>query len=651
MKRSSVLCSLLMFCLFLTGQVFAQQVVVALNDDVHFDYFQTANDFHIEGVVLSANGVPPIISEIIIFGDPGTGNWSVSNATLVQIGPEEWSFSLDFETDGMITYCQWIHFGVDFSVEYYNVIRGLQCWWTYYGQPVPDAYGAVTGFHVDDQAQTILITNDTQVPLSIPVFEITLSHEKIPLADMFTTGLGRPTEPSPMYPDLMWIPVPAPPGSLPPGGSFEIDLGSVGFVIPPDAFLLMRGQQIMDGGPPGDWGWFWEQHQSIPGVPTFTAIPTLPPTGTPIPTLPPTSTAIPTLPPTSTAIPTLPPTATATSIPTTTPVPPIPGVLVALNDDIHFDYQGGEMANDFHVEGTIYSADGVDPVLANIIIFGDPGTGNWTVANYTLVEISPDTWSFTLDFVTDGFIQFCQWIHFGFEFYVDYHNIVIDLNGWWTFNGIPLTPGSVAISGFQADDIDELRPGFQTLRIFNDTDIGIEYESLELAISETSVPLEDMFVTGLGRPGEVSPQYPELTWISIEEIPLELPPDSFFDVFLEEFDIDIPPGQFLLMRGQQTMSDQGLGDWGWFWHQHGANPPEVTPTPTPACIHSGDVNGDGSLTAEDAQLAFSIALAMYTPTYEEECAADCNGDGSVTAGDAQQIFGAVFGMDSCEDPL
>ncbi len=69
------------------------------------------------------------------------------------------------------------------------------------------------------------------------------------------------------------------------------------------------------------------------------------------------------------------------------------------------------------------------------------------------------------------------------------------------------------------------------------------------------------------------------------------------------------------------------------------------------CVHHGDVNFDGSITAGDAQMAFNIALGIITPTLLEECAADCNADGSVTAGDAQQIFGAVMGMDSCVDSL
>ncbi len=96
------------------------------------------------------------------------------------------------------------------------------------------------------------------------------------------------------------------------------------------------------------------------------------------------------------------------------------------------------------------------------------------------------------------------------------------------------------------------------------------------------------------------------------------------------------------------VEDTGVVDLG-FHYPAFSLPPTPTPTPDP-CIHNGDINFDMSITAEDAQLAFSITLGAVIPTYEEECAADCNGDGSVSAGDAQQIFGAIFGG-SCADPL
>jgi carboxypeptidase T len=88
----------------------------------------------------------------------------------------------------------------------------------------------------------------------------------------------------------------------------------------------------------------------------------------------------------------------------------------------------------------------------------------------------------------------------------------------------------------------------------------------------------------------------------------------------------------------------------------GRTTPEIPPTPVPTwtpneCINNGDVNQDSVVTAGDAQLAFQIALGVYSPTYQEECAADCNGNGIVTAGDAQEIFLTALGSASCVDPI
>jgi len=82
------------------------------------------------------------------------------------------------------------------------------------------------------------------------------------------------------------------------------------------------------------------------------------------------------------------------------------------------------------------------------------------------------------------------------------------------------------------------------------------------------------------------------------------------------------------------------------------NCPRHHTSATPACLHHGDVNGSGTVTSADAQMAFYFILGMVTLTYEEECAADCNGSGTVTSADAQAIFLGVLGMGGgCVDPL
>ncbi len=81
-------------------------------------------------------------------------------------------------------------------------------------------------------------------------------------------------------------------------------------------------------------------------------------------------------------------------------------------------------------------------------------------------------------------------------------------------------------------------------------------------------------------------------------------------------------------------------------------PESPTPTPTPACIHSGDADLSGTVTVGDAQRTFQIALNLYSPTEAEACAADCNGDDHVSAGDAQLVFRYALQMgETCVDSI
>ncbi len=59
---------------------------------------------------------------------------------------------------------------------------------------------------------------------------------------------------------------------------------------------------------------------------------------------------------------------------------------------------------------------------------------------------------------------------------------------------------------------------------------------------------------------------------------------------------------------------------------------------------TGDVDGDGAITSNDARIALQIAVGRYTPTSEEFTQADVNQDGSVTASDAQAILELALGL-------
>lgn len=532
--------------LFAAGTAFAlQPVVVGLNDDIHFDYEgYKANDFHIEGVVYSSGGVVPVVNHIIIFGDPGTGNWTISNQSLVQVAPDQWKFTLDFVTDGYITFCQWIHFGIEFNVEARNIIADLRGWWTLNGKPVligEPAQVPVTGFDItsEDGATRLIISNHTSLPVELSQMQWTISPDVIPLRAMAKENhvnpedgyLGRPGDQgSDQYQQFEWNQIPGleQGGVLPPGPDSFFDV-FFDFKIPEGHVLLLRGRQVLAGTPLSedvapDWGFFWHQHQE--------------------------------------------PIASGQANP----------VIVAINDDIHFDYSDLE-ANDFHVEGVVESTHGIRPEVMEIIIYGDPGTGLWEERGFTLDPIpGTNMWKFTIDFKTDGVIKFCEWIHFGIMFKVMDKNVIAHLKGWWTLDGNPVVPGvtrpaQAAVTGFNI-----FAEGDGTRLIMtNNTDIPITVSQLQAKVFEEPVDLEEMSKTGLGRPQENSDWTNVLEEFYTERI---LQPDSFFDVYT---DLEIPAGNSIIFRGRQLMvNDDGSviadGDWGWFWKQH-QQPEQSEPPP------------------------------------------------------------------------
>ena len=79
-------------------------------------------------------------------------------------------------------------------------------------------------------------------------------------------------------------------------------------------------------------------------------------------------------------------------------------------------------------------------------------------------------------------------------------------------------------------------------------------------------------------------------------------------------------------------------------------------TPSPITFNvmqcvAGDVNGDGDISAADAQMAFEIALGLINATDAQRCAGEVNGDDEITAADAQAIFEVVLGINSFNEML
>jgi hypothetical protein len=257
-------------------------------------------------------------------------------------------------------------------------------------------------------------------------------------------------------------------------------------------------------------------------------------------------------------------------------------LVVGLNDDVHFDYQG-RMANDFHIEGIIHSVPGITPTVTSILVFGDPGTGNWTVSQYSLIAVGPGVWKFVAHFKTDGYIAFCQWIHFGIKFNVQAKNIIADLKGWWTLDGMALQEEisnfmQVPVTGFEFYGI-----GFDKMyKITNSTNIPIVVKEVEIAVSNQEIPLEDMFVDGIGVVNKPSPKYPNLIWKDVPGLPIVLQPGQFFETRLIDMGISMVTGNVAHVRGDQYMEGTKVTldgkeislikttpNWGWFWEQHG----------------------------------------------------------------------------------
>ena len=78
----------------------------------------------------------------------------------------------------------------------------------------------------------------------------------------------------------------------------------------------------------------------------------------------------------------------------------------------------------------------------------------------------------------------------------------------------------------------------------------------------------------------------------------------------------------------------------------------ASPTPVP-CIHNGDVDDNGTITTQDALMAFQIYLEILPDATEQQrCSADCNGNEQISPIDALCIYlNYMSGACQCIDPL
>ncbi len=291
-------------------------------------------------------------------------------------------------------------------------------------------------------------------------------------------------------------------------------------------------------------------------------------------------------------------------------------IIAGITLDIHQDINNPAMwPNDFHIEGLICSNLGIAPTLSA------HRDGPFTNFSYTITPAGlsdPCYYYFTANWSLPpggGYISYCSVIHLALVFEVEASNIVIDLHGWWTRDGVPVgqiigglvNNGFWPITGFRVNDLEPSPPG-QTLRIGNGDVIDpptpqpIPIELVELEV--VALPpggLENQLGPNWLDELRVGGAQETLPWVPVlrgdgENVspgkPLYMVPDSFFDVFLEVAQpgqprpvtpITIPFGGVLLARQQISfINNNGQPEEQWVWHIH-----EATNDPQACCLDDG----------------------------------------------------------------
>ena len=313
---------------------------------------------------------------------------------------------------------------------------------------------------------------------------------------------------------------------------------------------------------------------------------------------------------------------------TVTPNGPNGGLPVGINIDVHQDIQGA-YPNDFHIEGRIESGlpggnwskpptlikhiDGVFPNFSYTIQpdTADPGQ-NWYIINAN--------WS-----ITGNGIPYCTVMHLGLEFNVTCHNIIIDLKGWWTLNGVRITTGPinihsgfVPIPGFDVQDNILLAPSqgnTQRMRMQNGNlstphdiwEIPIEIVQLQL-VSVTPLQLTSLLGSDPFSELRTGGLEQILPWIPVvnqngpvsENNPIAMAADSFFDVFFDPAvsggphplqPINLNPGDFLIARERiRFTNNSNLPEYRWVWEIHKAHDQESDLGDAPDSSNSFGVN-------------------------------------------------------------
>jgi hypothetical protein len=311
------------------------------------------------------------------------------------------------------------------------------------------------------------------------------------------------------------------------------------------------------------------------------------------------------------------------------------GIEAGITLDVHQDiYNQAFWPNDFHIEGYVCSNSGIQPTLIDHLddLFGvPPGTFNWTI-----VKLSGDptdcwywfeaTWAFQPG---TGYIPYCTVIHLGLLFDVDAANVIIDVIGWWTRDGMPVgriigslqNDGYVPTVGFNIADAgtpqiatiaNGLLPPLPPLPPIPLPPPPINPppwppQGIELWIQQADViPFPPGSPPDFRELWEFGQQRTWPGWVPVTHNdggvinpgrPLYWGIDSFFDIFLESAPpsgpgnlgvlspFSIQPGGFLVARQLIGFFNNTTREYEqrWFWEVHGAQANEACCLPDGTC--------------------------------------------------------------------
>ncbi|GMU22235.1 MAG: hypothetical protein AMXMBFR13_23230 [Phycisphaerae bacterium] len=288
------------------------------------------------------------------------------------------------------------------------------------------------------------------------------------------------------------------------------------------------------------------------------------------------------------------------------------GIVVGINIDVHQDIQGLIVPNDFHIRARVCSH-GRTPVLLDHV------DDVFQTFQITIVEdLSGEECWYVVHAHWGGTpIPWCTELHLGIFLDVESENIMVDLIGWWTFNGEPIQQGQnhgfVLVPGFEVQDfIGGPQPMPAFMRLING-DLKplpapgeIEGQVVQMDLFPVPAgqleallgpePFKELRRDGLQEGLDWIPVGRDTPWGFVpisSTLPEPFAVDSFFDVFLDVFmpnqlrperPIMIEPGGFLLARERIAFQDNS-GEWDvrWFWEIHGA----IGDQPQACCFRDG----------------------------------------------------------------